>query len=287
MKKLIRYSALIISVMLTTSVIMAQQPDAEKGEAKQTQPKTKPAVVPLSTTVKSASDISGQRSGKTGQIKSEWMIPSAKLSFPALPYEFDALEPVIDKMTVEIHYDRHHRAYYNNFIKAVGGTEMETMNVFEIFNKMSELPVSVRNNGGGFFNHVMYWNNLSPKGGGEPGGELAEAINKYFGSFETFKAKFDQAAKTRFGSGWAWLSVDPEKGELFISSTANQDNPLMNTESLRGFPILGIDVWEHAYYLKYQNKRADYVDSFWKIVNWRDVEARYKQFHEMKDKLFR
>lgn len=278
---------MMTAALLISSGSMAQQPDTKKGDANKAQTQTKPAAVPISTTVKSATDIAAQQPEKAGKLYGEWMLPAAKLTFPALPYDLDALEPVIDKMTVEIHYDRHHRAYYNNFIKAVGGTEMETMTIFEIFKKMSELPVSVRNNGGGFFNHVLYWNNLSPKGGGEPGGELAEAIIKYFGSFEAFRAKFEEAAKTRFGSGWAWLSVDPEKGELFISSTANQDNPLMNTESRRGFPILGIDVWEHAYYLKYQNKRADYIGSFWKIVNWQDVEARYKQFHKMKDKLFR
>lgn len=287
MRNLISSFVVLTVALLITSGSFAQQPDTKKGEAKKTQTQTKPAVVPLSTTVKPAADVTALQPEKAGKLYGGWMLPAAKLSFPRLPYDLDALEPVIDKLTVEIHYDRHHRAYYNNFIKAVTGTEMENMSIFEIFSKMSELPVPVRNNGGGFFNHVLYWNNLSPKGGGEPGGELAEAITKYFGSFETFRAKFDEAAKTRFGSGWAWLSIDPEKGELFVSSTANQDNPLMNTESRRGFPILGIDVWEHAYYLRYQNKRADYVESFWKIVNWQDVEANYKQFYEMKDKLFR
>lgn len=287
MRNLISSFVVLTVALLITSGSFAQQPDTKKGEAKKTQTQTKPAVVPLSTTVKPAADVTALQPEKAGKLYGGWMLPAAKLSFPRLPYDLDALEPVIDKLTVEIHYDRHHRAYYNNFIKAVTGTEMENMSIFEIFSKMSELPVPVRNNGGGFFNHVLYWNNLSPKGGGEPGGELAEAITKYFGSFEAFRAKFEEAAKTRFGSGWAWLSVDPEKGELFISSTANQDNPLMNTESRRGFPILGIDVWEHAYYLRYQNKRADYVESFWKIVNWQDVEANYKQFYEMKDKLFR
>lgn len=287
MRNLISSFVVLTVALLITSGSFAQQPDTKKGEAKKAQTQTKPAVVPLSTTVKPAADVTALQPEKAGKLYGGWMLPAAKLSFPRLPYDLDALEPVIDKLTVEIHYDRHHRAYYNNFIKAVTGTEMENMSIFEIFSKMSELPVPVRNNGGGFFNHVLYWNNLSPKGGGEPGGELAEAITKYFGSFETFRAKFDEAAKTRFGSGWAWLSIDPEKGELFVSSTANQDNPLMNTESRRGFPILGIDVWEHAYYLRYQNKRADYVESFWKIVNWQDVEANYKQFYEMKDKLFR
>jgi Fe-Mn family superoxide dismutase len=213
----------------------------------------------------------------SGDQGSDWSLPAEKLAFPALPYAYDALEPVIDKLTVEIHYDRHHRAYYNNFAKAVSGSEYASMPITDIFAKISDIPVSIRNNGGGFYNHVLYWENLTAKGGGEPGGELAEMIKKQFGGFREFVEKFEDAAKTRFGSGWAWLSVDPQNGELFISSSANQDNPLMNTSERMGTPVLALDVWEHAYYLNYQNKRADYISAFWKIVNWPVVEKRYMQ----------
>lgn len=213
----------------------------------------------------------------TGDQGSDWSAPAGELAFPALPYAYDALEPAIDKLTVEIHYDRHHRAYYNNFAKAIAGTEYASMPIRDIFAKMSDIPVPVRNNGGGFYNHVLYWENLSPKGGGEPGGELAEMIKKQFGEYGKFVEKFEDAAKTRFGSGWAWLSVDSKNGELFISSSPNQDNPLMNTSERMGTPILALDVWEHAYYLQYQNKRADYISAFWKIVNWPVVEKRYMQ----------
>ena len=221
-----------------------------------------------------------------GQIKrlgpvysgiSDWSAGVGELAFRAVPYTYDQLEPVIDKLTVEIHYDRHHRAYYNNFMKAIAETKMASMPVSRIFANISEMPDAIRNNGGGFYNHVLYWENLSPKGGGEPTGELADIIKKQFGGFKEFVEKFNDAAKTRFGSGWAWLSVDPKNGELFISSSANQDNPLMNTSERIGEPILALDVWEHAYYLKYQNKRADYITEFWKIVNWPVVEKRYMQ----------
>ncbi|MBL7905556.1 MAG: superoxide dismutase [Bacteroidales bacterium] len=205
-----------------------------------------------------------------------WSSASSALPFPELPYEYGALEPVIDKLTVEIHYDRHHRAYYNNFMKAIADTKMASMPITEIFANIAEFPVAVRNNGGGFYNHVLYWENMSPKGGGEPTGELAEMIKKYFGSFSAFTEKFNEAAKSRFGSGWAWLSYDPLNGELFVSSTANQDNPLMQVAERKGIPLLALDVWEHAYYLKYQNKRADYVTEFWKMVNWPEVDKRLK-----------
>lgn len=194
--------------------------------------------------------------------------------FKALPYAYDALEKSIDKLTMEIHYDRHHRAYYNNFVKAIAGTEMEYLQLEQILANISKYPVSVRNNGGGHYNHELFWSILSPQGG-SPDGDLAEAITAQFGSMDEFKKQFEQAGATRFGSGWAWLSVD-DKGKLFISSTANQDNPLMDVVSERGTPILGIDVWEHAYYLRYQNKRASYMTAFWDVVNWKEVANRYE-----------
>lgn len=197
-----------------------------------------------------------------------------KHEFKALPYGYDALEPFIDKLTVEIHYDRHHRAYFDNFINAIKGTELESKAIEEIFASISKQPAGVRNNGGGLYNHTLYWENMKANGGGEPPAVLLEAINKTFGSFDEFKRQFSDAGKTRFGSGWAWLSVD-EKGGLFISSTPNQDNPLMDVAEKRGTPILGMDVWEHAYYLKYQNKRADYIEAFWKVVDWDEVTKRF------------
>lgn len=196
------------------------------------------------------------------------------LVFDPLPYAFDALEPYIDAQTMEIHYTRHHQGYFNNLLKAVEGTDMAGQPLEVLFAKMSQLPVAVRNNGGGHWNHTLFWKVLSPNGGGMPEGELLAAIEKAFGSYDEFKKQFEAAAAGRFGSGWAWLNV-AEDGSLFISSTPNQDNPLMDVVEQRGAPLLGLDVWEHAYYLKYQNKRADYVTAFWNVVNWPEVAARY------------
>ncbi len=194
--------------------------------------------------------------------------------FAPLPYAYDALEPYIDKMTMEIHYSKHHQAYYNNFMAAIKGTDLETTPMINIFNNISNQNAAVRNHGGGYWNHEFFWNVMIPNGSKVPTGKLAEAINATFGSFDEFKKQFADAGAKRFGSGWAWLSVDDD-GKLFISSTANQDNPLMDTEKRRGTPILTIDVWEHAYYLKYQNKRADYLSAFWNVVNWDVVGANY------------
>jgi len=196
------------------------------------------------------------------------------LVFEPLPYATDALEPYIDAQTMEIHYSRHHQAYFNNLVKAVTGTELEGQSLEALFAKMSQLPVAVRNNGGGHWNHALFWKSLSPQGGGMPDGELLAAIEQAFGSFDEFKKQFDAAAVGRFGSGWAWLGVGAD-GKLFISSTPNQDNPLMDVAEKRGAPLLGLDVWEHAYYLKYQNKRADYIAAFWNVVNWPEVAARF------------
>ncbi|MDN4166804.1 superoxide dismutase [Cytophagales bacterium LB-30] len=193
---------------------------------------------------------------------------------PALPYANNALEPHFDALTMEIHHDRHHNAYVTNLNNAVKGTEMEGKSLEELMAGISKLPVAVRNNGGGHYNHSLFWTILSPNGGGAPSGDLAVAIDKKFGSFDKFKEEFSQAAATRFGSGWAWLCVDANK-ELCVCSTANQDNPLMDVVEKKGTPILGLDVWEHAYYLKFQNKRPDYIAAFWNLVNWKEVEKRY------------
>jgi superoxide dismutase, Fe-Mn family len=200
---------------------------------------------------------------------------SGKFEFKTLPYAYDALEPYIDKLTLEIHYSKHHKAYFENFIKAIKGTELESMEITEIFSNISKYPVAVRNNGGGYYNHTLYWENMKPNGGGVPTGNFLEAVKKAFNSFEEFKNQFSDAGKMRFGSGWAWLCIDP-KGNLFICSTPNQDNPLMDISEKKGIPLLTLDVWEHAYYLKYQNKRADYIDAFWNVVNWDEVAKRYE-----------
>ena len=199
-----------------------------------------------------------------------------KFEFPALPYAYDALEPHIDKMTMEIHHTKHHRAYFDKFTAAIQGTELENKGLEEIFASISKAPAAVRNNGGGFYNHNLFWEILSPKGGGLPGGKLAGAINKDFGSFEAFKTKFNDAAANRFGSGWAWLSVKADKS-LCVCSSANQDNPLMDVHDCPGQPIMGLDVWEHAYYLKYQNRRPDYINAFWSLVNWDKVSENYEK----------
>ena len=196
------------------------------------------------------------------------------LVFEPLPYAYDALEPHIDAKTMEIHYSKHHQAYFNNLVKAVTGTELEGQAVEALLPKMSQLSAVVRNNGGGHWNHTFFWKSMAPQGGGAPDGSLGTAINQAFGSFEEFKKQFEAAAVGRFGSGWAWLSVGAD-GALFISSTPNQDNPLMDVAEKRGTPILGLDVWEHAYYLKYQNLRASYASAFWNVVNWPEVAKRY------------
>lgn len=193
---------------------------------------------------------------------------------PALAYATDALEPHIDKMTMEIHHGKHHQAYVDNLNKALAGTEGENKSLDEIIKNISKYPMAVRNNGGGHYNHALYWSIMSPNGGGTPSGELAKAIDAAFGSFDEFKKKFAEAGMTRFGSGWSWLSVAAD-GKLQVSSTPNQDNPLMDIAEVKGTPILGMDVWEHAYYLKYQNRRADYVGAFMNVVNWDAVAERF------------
>lgn len=205
----------------------------------------------------------------------EPMLPG-NFQLPALAYKFDALEPHIDKMTMEIHHDRHHAGYVNNLNKAVDGTPYLNMGIEQILGSVKASDTAVRNNGGGHYNHTLFWKLMKPNGGGAPSGRMADFINAKFGSFDKMKEQFNAAATSRFGSGWAWLCVN-KKGDLYITSTPNQDNPLMKkiVKKDYGFPILGIDVWEHAYYLKYQNKRADYVGAFWNVINWDEVNTQY------------
>lgn len=201
--------------------------------------------------------------------------PKAPFVLPALPYAYDALEPHIDKLTMEIHHDKHHAAYVKNLNENLTGTAFATLSLEQILNKVTDKDKAVRNNGGGHYNHSLFWTLLSPTKK-TPSDKLKSAITSAFGSWETFQTKFNDAAKTVFGSGWAWLIVTPEK-KLAIINTPNQDNPLMhNIVKDKGTPILALDVWEHAYYLKHQNKRPEYIDAFWNAVNWDEVEKRYK-----------
>ena len=196
-------------------------------------------------------------------------------TLPALPYAHDALEPHFDTMTMQIHHGKHHQAYVDNLNKALAGTEHESKTLEELMAVMSTLPMAVRNNGGGHYNHSLFWEILSPNGGGQPTGKLAEAIESQLGGLEKMKADFANAGMTRFGSGWAWLCVKADK-TLCVCSTPNQDNPLMDLAECPGTPIMGMDVWEHAYYLHYQNRRADYIGAFWNVVNWEEVSKRYE-----------
>ncbi|MDB2494839.1 superoxide dismutase [Flavobacteriaceae bacterium] len=195
-------------------------------------------------------------------------------TLPKLSYAHNALEPNIDSKTMEIHHGKHHQGYTNNLNGAIEGTELEGKSIEDILATMDMSNSAVRNNGGGFYNHSLFWEVMSPEGGGLPTGELADAINESFGDFEKFKIAFSTAAKTRFGSGWAWLCVH-QGGKLEVCSTPNQDNPLMPGVGCSGTPILGLDVWEHAYYLNYQNKRPDYVNAFFNVINWGEVSRRY------------
>ena len=198
------------------------------------------------------------------------------LKLPDLPYAFDALEPHIDKQTMEIHHGKHHNAYVTNLNKALDeNADASDKKIEEICRNISKYNAAVRNNGGGHYNHSLFWMIMKPNGGGNPTGEVAQAINSAFNSFDQFKEKFASAATTRFGSGWAWLIV--RDGKVDITSTPNQDNPLMDVAETKGTPILGLDVWEHAYYLKYQNKRPDYINAWWNTINWDEVNKRLKE----------
>ena len=193
---------------------------------------------------------------------------------PKLKYSYDSLEPHIDSKTMEIHHGKHHAGYTNNLNNAISGSELENHSIEEILKNLNMENSALRNNAGGYYNHNLFWDILSPSGGGKPNGKLLESINNGFESFENFKEEFSKAAATRFGSGWAWLCVH-ENGTLKVCSTANQDNPLMPGIGYDGFPILGIDVWEHAYYLNYQNRRPDYINAFFNIINWEKVNEKY------------
>ncbi len=196
-------------------------------------------------------------------------------TLPELPYAYDALEPHIDARTMEIHHSKHHAGYTNNLNAAIEGTDLENKSIEEILANVSNYSPAVRNNGGGYYNHDLFWKVMSPDGGGQPNNdEFEEAFLNKFGSFEGFKDEFSRAAATRFGSGWAWLIVD-KAGQLAVCSTPNQDNPLMDIAEVKGTPILGLDVWEHAYYLKYQNRRPDYINAFFNVINWDEVSRRY------------
>jgi Fe-Mn family superoxide dismutase len=195
-------------------------------------------------------------------------------TLPALPYAYEALEPHIDTQTMQIHHGKHHNAYVTNLNNAIAGTEMEKLTIEELVASAGKFGAAVRNNGGGHWNHTFFWNIMGPNAGGAPSGELAAAINAAFGSFDAFKEAFNKAGVARFGSGWAWLIVGAD-GKLAVTSTPNQDNPLMDVAEVKGTPILGCDVWEHAYYLKYQNRRPDYLAAFWNVVNWNAVAKLY------------
>lgn len=200
----------------------------------------------------------------------ETTVPENSFTLPPLPYAYDALEPHIDKQTMEIHHTKHHQAYVTNLNKALTDNKITVNSLEELMGTVSKYPVAVRNNGGGHWNHSFFWESMKPGGGGLPDGRVAEAINQSFGSFDELKKQLNEAGLKRFGSGWAWL-VKSKEGKLIIGSTPNQDNPLMDISELKGQPILGIDVWEHAYYLKYQNKRGDYLSAWWNLVNWDKV----------------
>lgn len=195
-------------------------------------------------------------------------------TLPALPYAFDALEPHIDARTMEIHHDKHHAAYTNNLNNAIAGTEWESKSIEDILANVGKISGAVRNNGGGFYNHNLFWEVMAPNAGGTPTGDLAAAIDRDLGGFDKFKEAFSAAGATRFGSGWAWLIVTPEK-KLMVTSTANQDNTLMDIAEVKGTPILGMDVWEHAYYLHYQNRRPDYINAFFNVINWNKVAEKF------------
>ncbi len=197
-----------------------------------------------------------------------------KYELPSLQYSYDSMEPYVDAMTMEIHHTKHHQAYVDNLNKALEGHDLAAYPLLKLFTEISKLPASVRNNGGGHYNHSLFWK-IMKKSDVQPSSALKKTIDKDLGGFDSFAEQFTQAALTRFGSGWAWLSVD-DNGKLFVSSTPNQDNPLMDVADKRGYPILGIDVWEHAYYLHYQNRRSDYVKAFLNVINWEEVSKRYE-----------
>jgi superoxide dismutase, Fe-Mn family len=231
-------------------------------------------LIPIASAANKFINISNSISNNINNMNERSSDKMTKFELPKLNYAFNALEPYIDAMTMEIHHDKHHGAYVANLNKAVEGSEMEKLSLLDLLKNVSKYPVAVRNNGGGHYNHSLFWEIMKPKGGGNPIGALADAINKQFGSFDEFKKKFSDAATGRFGSGWAWLILKSD-GKLDITSTPNQDNPLMDVVDVKGFPVFGLDVWEHAYYLKYQNRRPEYITNFWNVVDWDAVNNRF------------
>ncbi|PWD98202.1 superoxide dismutase [Marinilabilia rubra] len=224
----------------------------------------------------SACAPSGSKDNKGSEAALAGSISGHK--FPELGFAYDALEPYIDTKTMQLHYDKHHRGYYRRFMAAIKGSELEKMPMHRIFAHISQYDDSIRNNGGGYYNHALFWENISPDGG-KPSARLLNALVKNFGSFGEFKAEFSSAANSHFGSGWAWLYMDSDKN-LSVTSTPNQDNTLMDVNPEKGIPLLALDVWEHAYYLKYQNLRRDYVDDFWNVLNWKTVSKRWEKAHK-------
>jgi Fe-Mn family superoxide dismutase len=217
---------------------------------------------------------SGIARAAAGSLSPEEAMAVSEFTLPALPYAYEALEPHIDKMTMEIHHTKHHQAYVNNLNKAVKEAGLE-ISLEDLVKNASKYSTAIRNNAGGHWNHSFFWKIMKPNGGGAPTGKIAEAINASFGSFDQFKPKFEEAGMKRFGSGWAWLYVNKD-GKLEIGSTPNQDNPLMDASDLKGSPVMGVDVWEHAYYLKYQNRRAEYLTAYWNLVNWDAVNTNFE-----------
>jgi Fe-Mn family superoxide dismutase len=211
--------------------------------------------------------------GKTNSLLGQDSPAVPLFTLPALPYAFDALEPHIDALTMEIHHGKHHKAYVDNLNKAVAENKIEERSLEKLFSSISKYPIAVRNNGGGHYNHSFFWKLMKPNGGGVPKGTLKTAIESGYGTFENFQTKFNEVAMSRFGSGWAWLTVHNNK--LTLGGTANQDNPLMDNSVLKGKPVLALDIWEHAYYLKYQNRRKDYVTAWWNTVNWEQAEQNF------------
>ncbi len=282
MKNYLIATLFLFGTFSMSGTLMAQKTVTSKSQSKEKSviSKQKPPQPKKVVSLSSAADSKIF----TGDVQ-DWFTPAKEEAFPALPYAYNALEPVIDKMTVELHYDKHHRGYFNNFQKAIAGTDLEKMSLYEIFANISKQPDAVRNNAGGYFNHVIYWANMAPDGGGQPSGDLLKHIVNAFGSYDALVKEVSSAASTRFGSGWAWLAIDLKTKELFVTSTANQDNPLMDIVPRRGYPILALDVWEHAYYLNYQNKRAEYIENFWKKVNWKDVEARFNDYNKFAERI--
>lgn len=223
--------------------------------------------------ISSCTNINGKENGSLEKS----LLPVGEDGFEQkdLPYAFDALEPYIDAQTMELHYGKHHAGYTSKFNAALKEEGVASTDIKEIFSNISQYSAGMRNNGGGYYNHSLFWNFMSPEGGGEPTGELLSAIEEAFGSFAEFKELFAGAGGSQFGSGWAWLIID-EEGNLQVTNTPNQDNPLMDVVDVKGTPLLNLDVWEHAYYLKYQNKRTEYISNFWNVVNWDTVEQLYE-----------